>query len=262
MPAYNEADRIGPALDELFGWLHRGGPARKGGRSSARLGPWDVIVVDDGSDDATASLVESRPEARRGPDGSAPCLRVLRRPHGGKGAAVAAGILAAEGELVIFTDADMATPPDQIPLLTAALEEADVALGSRVQPDGSDRRASQPGYRRLLGRIFHLLAGAWVTGNVPDTQCGFKGFRRPAAQDIFGRLKTTGIVFDAEVIYLARRLDYRYAIVPVMWHDIHGSRMHVSLRLGSKVLWDLARIPLLHRGTRPSSVTAPSRDAA
>ena len=142
VPAYNEAERIGPALDELFGWLRRGGPARSNGRSSDDIGAWDVLVVDDGSSDDTVDIVEARPEAQPGADGSPPRLRVLRRRHAGKGAAVTAGVLAADGDLVVFTDADMATPPDQIPLLTEALATADVALGSRIQPDGSDRRAS------------------------------------------------------------------------------------------------------------------------
>jgi len=256
VPAYNEAERIGPALDELFGWLHRGGPARSQGRSSDEIGTFDVLVVDDGSEDETVDLVEARPEAQAGPDGAPPELRVLRRLHAGKGAAVTAGVLAAEGDLIIFTDADMATPPDQIPLLTEALATADVALGSRIQPDGSDRRASQPGYRRFLGRVYRLLAGLWITGDVPDTQCGFKGFRRAAGRDVFSRLKTDGIVFDAEVIFLTRRLDYDYAIVPVMWHDIHGSRMRVRPRLALSVLWDLFRIPLIHRGVK-AATTAP-----
>ena len=250
VPAYNEAERIGPALDELFGWLRRGGPARSSGRSSDEISEWDVLVVDDGSEDDTVDIVEARPEAQPGLDGAAPRLRLLRRRHAGKGATVTAGVLAAEGDMVIFTDADMATPPDQIPLLTAALATADVALGSRIQPDGSDRRASQPTYRRVLGKMYRAIAGAWVTGDVPDTQCGFKGFRRAAAQDIFGRLKTDGIVFDAEIIYLMRRLAWSYTIVPVMWDDIHGSRMRVRLRLGLSVLWDLFRIPLIHRATR------------
>lgn len=256
VPAYNEAERITPALDELFGWLRRGGPARTKGRSSDEIGEWDVLVVDDGSSDDTVSIVESRPEAQPDPDGSQPRLRVLCRRHAGKGAAVTAGVLAAEGDLVVFTDADMATPPDQIPMLTEALATADVALGSRIQPDGSDRRSSQPTYRRVLGRIYRAIAGAWVTGDVPDTQCGFKGFRRAAAQDIFGRLKTDGIVFDAEIIYLMRRLEHRYAIVPVMWDDIHGSRMRVRLRLGLSVLWDLFRIPIIHRNTQ-ATISAP-----
>jgi dolichyl-phosphate beta-glucosyltransferase len=256
VPAYNEAERIGPALDELFGWLRRGGPARSTGRSSDEIGQWDVLVVDDGSEDDTVDIVESRPEAQPGADGASPRLRLLRRRHAGKGATVTAGMLAAEGDLVIFTDADMATPPDQIPLLVEALATSDVALGSRIQPDGSDRRASQPTYRRALGKIYRAIAGAWVTGDVPDTQCGFKGFRRAAAQDIFGRLRTDGIVFDAEIIYLMRRLDWSYTIVPVMWDDIHGSRMKVRLRLGLSVLWDLLRIPIIHRGAR-AGVAAP-----
>jgi dolichyl-phosphate beta-glucosyltransferase len=251
LPAFNEAERIGPALDELFGYLIRGGPARRFGRSADELGAWDVLVVDDGSEDDTVAIVESRAEAQVAADGSPPRLRVLRREHAGKGAAVQAGILAATGDMVVFTDADMATPPDQIPFLTEALASHDTAMGSRVQPDGSDRRASQPSYRRLLGRVYRFLAGVWVTGDVPDTQCGFKGFRRDVGQDLFGRLQTQGIVFDAEVIFLARRLGYSIAIVPVMWHDVHGSRMRVRPRLAAMVLWDLVRIPLIHRTVRP-----------
>ena len=248
LPAYNEEERLGPALDELFAWLRRDGPPRAGGRVAKELGPWDVLVVDDGSADGTAALVEARPEAQPGPDGTPPRLRVLRRPHAGKGAAVKAGVLAATADLVVFTDADMATPPDQIPLLTEQLLTHEVALGSRVQPDGSDRRASQPAHRRLLGKIFRAVAGAWVTGDVPDTQCGFKGFQRAAGQDLFARQKVTSIVFDAEIIHLARRRAYGIAIVPVQWTDKRGSRMRVRPTLALRVLWDLFRIPLIHRG--------------
>ena len=247
LPAYNESARIGPALDELFGYLRRRGPARSGGGSPEALGECEVLVVDDGSTDDTVAIVEARPEALTAGDGTQPRLRVLRRPHAGKGAAVAAGVLAADGALVVFTDADMATPPDQIPLLTAALADHDVALGSRIQPDGSDRRASQRWHRRFLGRLYQLVARAWVTGTVPDSQCGFKGFRRDVGRDLFGRQRISGIVFDAEVIYLARRRGYSLAIVPVMWHDIRGSRMRVSASLALRVFWDLVRIPVIHR---------------
>jgi dolichyl-phosphate beta-glucosyltransferase len=252
LPAYNEANRIESALDELFGYLRRGGPPRQGGRSSAELGAWDVLVVDDGSEDDTVAVVQ-RKVAAYALDGEPVALRVLQRPHLGKGAAVAAGILAATGDLVIFTDADMATPPDQIPLLTDALSDHDLAFGSRIQADGSDRRASQPWYRRALGRLYRFLAGIWVTGDVPDTQCGFKGFRRAAARDLFGRLKTTGIVFDAELIFLARRRGCSMAIVPVMWHDVRGSRMRLRPRLALQVFLDLVRIPLVHRGVKAAS---------
>ena len=187
LPAYNEAARLGSALDELFGYLGRTGEARAGGRSASELGAWDVLLVDDGSEDATVAVAQARPEALPGANGEAPRLRILRRPHGGKGAAVRAGILAATSDLVAFADSDMATPPDQLPLLTNALLDHEVALGSRVQPDGTDRRSSQPFHRRALGKLFHALAGAWVTGSVPDSQCGFKGFRREAGQDLFAR---------------------------------------------------------------------------
>jgi dolichyl-phosphate beta-glucosyltransferase len=247
LPAYNEAARIGPALDELFGYLRRVGPARAGGRAAVELGTCEVIVVDDGSTDETALLIESRPETR---DGQIP-LRLVREPHRGKGGAVRAGMLAARGDLVCFTDADLATPPDQLPFLTEALADHDAALGSRIQPDGSDRRRTQPIYRRLLGRLFHRLAAAWVTGSVPDTQCGFKGFRAGVARDLFGRQRITSIVFDAEILHIARKRGYSMAIVPVQWSDKRGSRMRVSPRLAWRVLADLARIPVLHRRVAP-----------
>jgi len=250
MPAYNEASRIEPALDELFGYLARRDKyGRDGSPGAAELPETiDVLIVDDGSTDDTVAKVEARPET----SGSIPGigLRVLRVPHGGKGSAVRAGMLAATGDLVIFADADMATPPDQIPLLASELADHDVALGSRIQRDGSDMRATQPAYRRLLGKTFHLLASVWVAGPVQDTQCGFKGFTREAAQDLFERQRITSIVFDVELIYMARRRGYRVAIVPIRWFDKRGSRMRASAPLAVRVAWDLFRIPFLHRGSR------------
>ena len=203
----------------------------------------DVVVVDDASGDANRREVE-----KLGEEGLAIVTR--RAVNGGKGAAVRAGMLDATADVVVFTDADMATPPDQIPLLVEALASADVALGSRVQPDGSDMRTTQPPYRRFVGRVFHLLAAIWVTGPVRDTQCGFKGFTRQAAHDLFGRQRITSIVFDVEVIHLARRRGYRTAVVPIRWLDKRGSRMRTGMGLALRVAWDLFRIPLLHRSVR------------
>ena len=240
LPAYNEAARIGPGLDELFAFLIT---------AHGLPHPIQVLVVDDGSSDGTADIVRARPEAAGSLAGVS--LDVLTVPHGGKGAAVRAGALAATGDLIVFSDADMATPPDQLFKMMSALERSDVALGSRIQADGSDMRASQPIYRRLLGKLFHLLASIWVVGPVKDTQCGFKGFTRAAAQDLFARQRIFSIVFDVELIYLARKLGYRIAIVPVQWADVRGSRMRASTGLALRVAWDLLRIPLIHRvGTR------------
>jgi dolichyl-phosphate beta-glucosyltransferase len=243
LPAYNEAARIGPALDELFAYLDA--PTPEG--FHPRI---DVLLVDDGSTDGTADIVRDRPEADRAPGGDVVRLAVLSVPHGGKGAAVKAGMLAAEGELIVFADADMATPPSELPKLVDALASADVALGSRIQPDGSDMRATQPRYRRALGGLFHLLASIWVVGDVKDTQCGFKGFTQEAARDLFARMRVTSIVFDVELIHLARRRGYRLAIVPIHWEDVRGSRMRPGATLALHVAWDLFRIPLLHRSVR------------
>ena len=236
LPAYNEVERIGPALDELFTYLRAPG--------AGVPTTIDVLVVDDGSGDATRDLVRARPEFEQ-TDG--PALRLLAVPHAGKGAAVRSGMLAAQGDLVVFADSDMATPPTELVKLVDALETADVALGSRIQLDGSDMRASQPRYRRALGGLFHLLASIWVVGDVKDTQAGFKGFTREAAHDLFARQKVTSIVFDVELIHLARRRGYRISVVPIRWEDVRGSRLRPGVLLALRVAWDLFRIPLLHR---------------
>ncbi len=258
LPAYNESERIGPALDELFGYLDRRGETARDGAPGAAALPAAirVLVVDDGSIDGTADLVRNRPEALHG-DAAGAQLQVMTVPHGGKGAAVRAGMLAATTELVVFTDADMATPPDMIPLLVEALAAHDVAIGSRIQPDGSDMRKSQPWYRRMLGKGFHLLASIWVVGPVKDTQCGFKGFTRDAAQDLFSQQRITSIVFDVELIFLARKRGYRMAVVPIRWADRRGSRMQARPGLALRVAWDLFRIPLIHRGLRRAATSVP-----
>jgi dolichyl-phosphate beta-glucosyltransferase len=253
LPAYNEEARLGPALDELFGYLKRHGEHGRDGAPGAAALPEvvRVLLVDDGSTDGTAALVRGRPEAVTPRGAVDPALTLISVPHCGKGAAVRAGMLAADSDLVLFADADMATPPDQIPILVAALADHDLALGSRIQPNGSDMRASQPIYRRMLGRAFHALASAWAVGPVRDTQCGFKGFTREAGRDLFEQQKITSIVFDVELIYLARRRGYRIAIVPIRWADKRGSRMHPGLMLALRVGWDLLRTRLIHRRMPP-----------
>ena len=270
LPAYNEEERLGSALDELFGYLRRRGErAREGVPGSGEL-PESIriLVVDDGSTDGTVALVRARAETAERvplPDGTTgPLLDVLEVAHGGKGAAVRAGMLAADADLIVFADADMATPPDELVPLVHALEEADVALGSRIQPDGSDMRKSQPLWRRALGKTFHLLASIWVVGPVQDTQCGFKGFRRAAAHDVFARQRILSIVFDVELIFLARRRGYRLGVVPIRWSDRRGSRMKARPGLALRVAWDLFRIPLLHRrvGRATTAVRDVRRDPA
>ena len=205
------------------------------------------MVVDDGSTDGTAALVRARPEAARSESASKPPLSLISGAPWRERRGCSDRHACPVTDLVLFADADMATPPDQIPLLVAALDDHDLALGSRIQLDGSDMRASQPPYRRLLGQAFHILASVWAVGPVQDTQCGFKGFTREAAHDLFSRQAITSIVFDVEVIYLARRRGYRIAIVPIRWADKRGSRMHPGPRLAIRVAWDLVRARIIHR---------------
>ena len=204
LPAFNEEARLGPALDELFGYLHRRGHVARDGRPGAEELPAavDVLVVDDGSTDGTADLVRARPEARGG--GS----QAAHGPAWGQGVRRSRRDARRDRDLVVFADADMATPPDEIAPMVEALASADAVYGSRIQPDGSDMRKSQPAWRRGLGKAFHLLASVWVVGPVQDTQCGFKGFHREVARDVFARQRITSIVFDVELIYLVRRRGY------------------------------------------------------
>ena len=181
-------------------------------------------------------------------------LHVRRVPHGGKGAAVRAGMLAATGDLVVFTDADMATPPDQIPFLLQALADHDVALGSRIQPDGSDMRATPAGLpptaRQAVPRA-RIDVGRRARARTPSAGSRGSAARRRRTSSR-GR-RVTSIVFDVELIYLARRRGYRMAIVPIRWFDKRGSRMRARPSLAVRVAWDLFRIPLIHRGSRRSA---------
>ena len=259
LPAFNEEARLGPALDELFGYLHRRGAVARNGHPGAGALPGDVqvLVVDDGSTDKTAALVRGRPEHSSGE------LELLTVAHGGKGAAVRAGMLAGRGDLIVFSDADMATPPDEIEPMVEALADGRRRL-RHADPArwNSDMRQSQPAWRRALGRIFHVLASVWVVGPVQDTQCGFKGFHREVARDVFARQRITSIVFDIEVIYLVRRRGYSFSVLPIRWADRRGSRMHPGPRLAIRVVWDLFRTPLLHRDVRPAGRGATDQPAA
>ena len=130
----------------------------------------------------------------------------------------------------------------------------DVAIGSRVQPDGTDMRTlSQPFYRRLFGQVFHRLADPLIVRGIKDTQSGFKAFRGVVARELFRDTHLTSIIFDVEVLYLAQRRGYRIAEVPVQWTNAGGSRMRVTVRHALRVFYDLLRIPWLHRHDQVAS---------
>jgi dolichyl-phosphate beta-glucosyltransferase len=233
VPAYNEERRIGSTLTGLLTYL------------AALPPPVELVVVDDGSSDDTDGV------ARRIGAGAPSGVRfsvINLRPNQGKGAAVRAGCLAAAGDRVLFTDADLATPIAEAAKLWEALDAGyDVAIGTRVHPDGRDMRASQPAHRRILGALYHRLRSLLLLPGVRDTQCGFKAFTRPAAQFLFARQQLTGIVFDAEILFVAQQAGMRIAQVPVVWSNVGGSRMRVTARHAWRVLADLVTIRARHR---------------
>ncbi|MBI4876391.1 MAG: glycosyltransferase family 2 protein [Acidobacteria bacterium] len=232
VPAYNEERRLPSTLDALAGYL------------AAR--PWqftEIVVVDDGSTDGTAALVERRAT-------ETPALRLVRNPgNRGKGYSVRHGMLEAKGEWILFTDADLSSPIGELDKLEAAIraEDARVAIGSRAL-DRSLVARHQSAPRELAGRFFNLVMRL-VTGlRFRDTQCGFKLFEARAAREIFLRQRLDGFGFDVEALFIARRLGIRCAEVPVRWSDVEGTK--VSALRGLDAFVDLVRIRLHQRAGR------------
>jgi len=206
-PAYNAEKHIAASLATAAAYLGRQPFAS------------EIIVVDDGSADRTA-------EAAREALAGRPRSRVIRRERNlGKGASVREGVLAAAGEVVLFSDDDLSTPIGEFDKLRAALEAgADAAIGSRAMA-GSDIRVRQGRLRETMGKSFNLLVRLLVLKGFRDTQCGFKAFRRAAAMALFSRLETPGFGFDVEILVLCREMGYRVAEVPVVWNDSRPSRL-------------------------------------
>jgi dolichyl-phosphate beta-glucosyltransferase len=228
IPAYNEARRLPRHLGEVVAYFD--------GRNEA----YEILVVDDGSTDATAEAVGA--VAR-----SHPAVDVLRSDRNeGKGAAVRRGMLAARGDVRLFTDADGATPIGEIKRLEPALAAgADVVIGSRARRDASVSVVARR-HRVVAGRIFSRIVQVLAVPDVSDTQCGFKAFTAKAAEDLFARLRTPGFAFDVELLMLARAAGYRVVEVPVNWTHQPGSKVGV-LGNGPGMLREIVRARLRMR---------------
>ena len=223
IPAYNESARIEAALTSVLGCVE------------ARCWDADILVVDDGSTDDTTAIVQHWMASH-------PRLQLIQNPgNRGKGYSVRNGILQSSGEIVMFTDADLSAPIEEAERLIAALDAgADVAIGSRWL-DKQKQTVHQPLYRRFFGRCFN-----WVTRKVmglpfKDTQCGFKAFKRDAAQTIFRLQTIERWGFDPEILFIARKLKYCIVEVPVTWG--HDERSRISyLRDGTQMLQEMGQI--------------------
>jgi dolichyl-phosphate beta-glucosyltransferase len=232
VPAYNEEARLAETLPQMWDFLHRHFPG------------FELIVVDDGSRDATGRVVEDFARDHGG------VKLISYQPNRGKGHAVRAGVLKARGDLVLFSDADLATPLEEVENLLAPLGSgSDIAIASRAAK-GARRVVRQPWYRELAGRCFNLMVQLMAVPGIKDTQCGFKLFPRPVAHDVFARYEEDGFSFDIEVLHIALRLGYQVAEVPVRWMHREGSKVKMS-RDVPRMFLALLRIRRRHQTLRP-----------
>lgn len=253
IPAYNEGVRLLRTLEATVVYL------------DSRHIPFEIVVVDDGSGDTTSqvsadfALKYERREERCG------LVRTLRYDiNRGKGHAVRYGILRATGAFILFMDADLATPIEELEKLEDVLNpeaHIEVAIGSRPLKE-SRLEVRQPWFREICGRAFNKVVQLLATPGILDTQCGFKLLTRRAAQDIFSRCQLDGFSFDVEALFLARKLKYRIAEVPVRWAHQEGAAAFATrgayLRQGMKMLADLRQIRWIHRDVRPTTVAKTS----
>ena len=230
VPAYQEASRIAPSLRDILRYLE------------AQTWTFELIVVDDGSQDSTADVARAQlanvPEARL----------IGYRPNRGKGFAVRTGVLASRGRFVIFLDADLSTPADEISQAVATLEAgADLVIGSRRLPR-SEVTVQQPRYRRLATEVFARTRQAIVgLQRYSDTQCGFKAMRGEVARALFSRAVINRFMFDVELLYLAERAHLTVQEQPVRWADAPGTKVRL-LEGAMSMVRDLVRIRWAHRG--------------
>ena len=225
IPAYNEASRLGESLARVLTYLERRGT------------PFEVLVIDDGSADSTASI--AREYAHRGV-----WLLELARNRG-KGAALRHGVVASCGSKVLLCDADLSTPIEEIERLEPWLERADVILGSRSVAD-SRVELRQPWHRQTMGKVFNLLIRILGIGDFRDTQCGFKLVAGDVARRLFPRFVVDRFAYDVELLWEARRQGFRIVEVGVEWHDSPVSRVR-PWRDAPQMFADVLRIRVRRR---------------
>jgi dolichyl-phosphate beta-glucosyltransferase len=239
VPAYNEEHRLPPTLQRLHAFLSNQ-PLR-----------YEIVVVDDGSRDATCAVVE---QAMR----TTPGLRLVRQPaNRGKGAAVRRGMLAARGQIRVMCDADCSMPPEQLPRLLEPIVacKAEIAIGSRYA-EGAKTDVKQPRYRVLWSRLCNKVIQRSLVPGVRDTQCGFKAFTAEAARDLFRVARIDGWAFDLEILALARRRGYAIAEVGVEWKDDRRSRINPLVDMWKVIREALTIRKNLRRGVYNQALAA------
>jgi dolichyl-phosphate beta-glucosyltransferase len=208
VPAYNEESGIAAAVSALAAWLDADGR------------PYEILVVDNASEDETAELVASFADGKR--------IQLLRNEENrGKGYSVRRGMLAATGELRLHCDADCAPCLPSLPAMLELIRDADLVTGSRLAP-GARVGRRQPLRRRIVGRSFVELCRLLLDEPAHDLFCGFKLWRAPAAEAVYSRTLLEGWTFDAETLAMARALGYRVVETGIVWNEREGSRLKMA----------------------------------
>ena len=252
IPAYNESHRLPATLSKVMAYLE------------ARDYSYEVLVVDDGSDDTTCDVVDKLAAEH-------PHLQLVRNPHRGKGYAVRTGMLRAVGHYILYSDADFSAPIEEIEKLLPYLEgKYDIAMGSREGMGA--KRFDEPGYRHLMGRVFNTFVRLVALPQFNDTQCGFKAFRKEAAYTLFRGLHLYGdnagdvkgamvTGFDVEVLYLGLRWGYKVKEVPVKWYYAPGTKVN-PLKDSYRMFKDIVKVRMNDlRGLYKRPAGAPRKKA-
>lgn len=223
IPAYNEAERLSASLEKVLNYMSEHGWAA------------EILVVNDGSRDNTADVARTFAPRNK-------AVKLLENPgNRGKGYSVRHGMLEAQGDVLLFTDADLSSPIYEAEKLFRTLEAgADVAIGSRwLNP--ALQTEKQPWLRQLYGRLFNLLLRILLGLKQKDTQCGFKAFTRRAADKIFPRQHIERWGFDPELLFLAQKLGFKVAEVPVEWAHDHRSKIN-PIRDGARMFLEILAV--------------------
>jgi len=233
IPAYNEEPNFKKGiLNEVPNYLEKQNYS------------YEVLIIDDGSEDATAKLAQDFTKKFKN-------IQVIKNPHQGKAETVKTGVLKAKGQLVLFTDFDQATPIFEIERLLPFFPQYDIVIGSRQLPGA--KREKEPFYRHLMGLVFNLVVQAIAVRGIWDTQAGFKCFKSEAAKKLFSQLKVYGkgkkvkgalvTAFDVELLFIAKKRGYKIKEVPIIWHHMATTRVN-PLKDSLRMFRDVVKVRL------------------
>lgn len=231
IPAYNEEPNFNKGtIDEVPNYL------------SKQTFSYEILIVDDGSDDKTAELAQSFAKKHKN-------VRVIKNPHEGKAETVKTGVEKSEGEIILFTDFDQATPLHEVEKLLPFFPDFDIVIGSRQLPGA--KREKEPFHRHLMGLVFNIIVQIIAVRGIWDTQAGFKAFKGDLAKDLFTKLKVYGkgqkvqgalvTAFDVELLFIAKKHGHKIKEVPIIWHHVSTSRVS-PIKDSLRMLRDVIKI--------------------